>query len=216
MSTKPPHESRSALIPTRLAAFESRADGETPTLIAGYGAVYYRDGDAGSEYRIDVDLVERLQPGCFDAFLASDRDCYCAPYHDENRVLGRRSRLMKLASDDRGLRYSLPYDASDPDHQAIAAKMRRGDVSGSSVRFLVLAEEWRRDEATEMIIREVIKAEILHLGPVIGEAYSSTTAEIRTADGGWEMLQSRKAAFMATESQGHDSLLIEIDALLLD
>jgi uncharacterized protein len=216
MSTKLVHESRSALIPTKLAAFESRADGDVPTLIAGYGAVYYRDVDPGSQYLIDVDLVERLRPGCFDAFLASDRDCYCAPYHDENRILGRRSRLLKLASDDRGLRYSLPYDASDPDHQAIGAKLRRGDVSGSSVRFLVLAEEWRRDELTDMIIREVIKAEILHLGPVIGEAYTSTTAEIRSADGAWEMLQARKAAFMANEYEGHDSLLIEIDALLLD
>lgn len=216
MSKKPIHESRSALIPTKLAAFESRAEGDTPTLIAGYGAVYYQQGDAGTEYQIDVDIVERLRPGCFDAFLASDRDCFCAPFHDESRILGRRSRQLKLASDDRGLRYSLPYDATDPDHVTIGAKLRRGDVSGSSVRFLVLAEDWRRDEATDLIIREVIKAEILHLGPVIGEAYTGTTAEIRTADGAWDQLQMRKAAFVATESQGHDSMLIEIDLLLME
>ncbi len=213
----PKSEKRVAIIPRNRARIESRAEGESPVLIAGYGAVYFNESDPETEYRVDYDLVERFRPGCFDAFLASDRDCYCAPFHDERRVLGRRSRLMTLASDERGLRYAVPLDATDPDHLSIAAKIRRGDVSGSSISFYAIAEEWRRDEGNERVIREVIEAELFHLGPVIGEAYGGTTAEIRT-DGGtnWEMLQQRKAAFLAAESAGHDALMFELDCLLLD
>lgn len=190
-------------------------DGDAPTLISGYGAVYYDAADPDTEYRIDTDMVERLRPGCFDAFLASDRDCFCAPFHDERRVLGRRSRMMTLASDARGLRYSVPYDGDDPDHQSIAAKIKRGDVSGSSFSFAAIAEEWRRDADTDMVIRELIEVEVFHLGPVVGEAYPGTTAEVR-GGGNWEMLQQRKAAFLASESAGHDAMIFEIDYLLLD
>lgn len=213
MTTK--HEKRTAITPRVRAGIESRTEGETPILIAGYGAVYFNVNDPESEYPVCIDLVERLRPGCFDKFLASGRDCYCVPFHDERRVLGRRSRMLSLSSDDKGLRFSVPYDASDPDHVSIAAKIRRGDVSGSSIDFAVVAEEWRRDGDNDRVIREVIEAEVFHLGPVVGEAYSGTTAEIRTA-GNWEMLQQRKAAFLAAESAGHDALLIELDCLLLD
>lgn len=209
-------EQRWALMPRAAAKIESRMDGDHPVLINGYGVVYYDPKDAGTEYRVDIDMVERFRPGCFDKFLASNRDCFCCPYHDERRVLGRRSALLELHSDQRGVRYSLPFDESDPDHVAIGAKMRRGDVSGSSADFLVLAEEWRRDEGTDLITREIIEAELFHLGPVIGEAYQATTAEVRTADGGWSQIQERKAAFLASEEDGADELLIEIDCLLLD
>lgn len=216
MTNTPEREKRTALLSRQLAALESRAADDAPTLITGYGAVYYDAADSGTEYQIYSDLVERLRPGCFDKFLASDRDCYCAPYHDESRVLGRRSRQLKVTSDSKGLKYSVPYDADDPDHVAVAAKLRRGDVSGSSVLFLVMAEEWRRDEERDLVVREVVEAEILHLGPVIGEAYTSTTAEARSADDAYQMLQHRMAAFLAREKDGYDSMLIEIDALLLD
>ena len=224
--TRPPHvaasknEIRTAILPRSLAAIESRVDGESPMVIAGYGAVYYDPADPTTEYRIMPDFVERFRRGCFDTFLESKRDCYCAPYHDERRVLGRRSRLMNLTSDTRGLRYSVPHDPDDPDHTAIAAKIRRGDVSGSSIDFAAVAEEWRRDPETDAVIREVIEAEVFHLGPVVGEAYSGTTAEIRTDQrsgcDGWQLLLDRKAAFEAAETAGHDALLIEIDCLLLD
>lgn len=212
----PKSEKRSALLPRSRAAIESRADGDAPVLISGYGAVYYNSLDPESEYRVDYDLVERFRPGCFDKFLASDRDCFCAPFHDERRVLGRRSRLLTLSSDAKGLRYSVPYDSEDPDHVTIGAKIRRGDVSGASISFAAIAEEWRRDEVNQIVIREVIEAELLHVGPVVGEAYAGTTAEIRTdAGGNWNMLQERKAAFLAAESQGVDELLFELDYLLL-
>jgi len=199
----------------KAAAIESRTDGDQPVLISGYGIVYYDETDAGTEYRVDVDLVERFRPGCFDAFLASNRDCYCAPYHDENRVLGRRSSMMELHSDDRGVRYTVPYDLHDPDHVSVGAKIRRGDITGASANFVALAEEWRRDEERNLIVREIVEAELLHVGPVIGEAYASTSAEIRS-DGGWELIQERKARFLASELAGAEELLIEIDAILLE
>lgn len=210
-------EKRWAVMPSAAARFESRTEGDQPILISGYGSVYYDPNVAGTEYRVDSDLVERLRPGCFDAYLASDRDCILAPYHDVTKILGRRSGMMTLTSDSAGLRYSCPYDAGDPDHVAIGAKLRRGDVSGSSTQFMTLSEQWIRDPDTDMIIREITEAIVFHLGPVVGEAYSSTTAEIRTAsDGGWGLIQQRKAAFLASESDGYESLMLELDDLLLD
>jgi phage head maturation protease len=125
--------------------------------------------------------------------------------------------MLNVSSDQRGVRYSCPYDESDPDHVAIAAKMRRGDVTGSSTDFLVIAEEWRRDESTDLIIREIVEAEMFHLGPVVGEAYQATTSEIRTAgDGGWSQIQERKDRFLAGEAVGEEEMLLEIECLLLD
>ena len=209
-------EQRAALLPNRSAAIENRMDGNKPVLIAGYGVVYFDANDAGTEYRVDSELVERFAPGCFDAFLGSNRDALCCPYHDERRVLGRRVGSLELFSDSRGVRYSVPYDENDPDHVAIGAKISRGDVSGSSVSFVAVSERWTRDDESGLIIRDVLEAEMFHLGPVIGEAYTSTTAEVRVSDGGWSYIQQRKAEFKAAEQAGADDLLLELDLILID
>ncbi len=40
----------------------------------------------------------------------------------------------------------------------------------------------RRDETRDLVIREVLEAEILHQLPVVGEAYTSDHGEVRSAD----------------------------------
>ncbi|MGV3486857.1 MAG: HK97 family phage prohead protease [Planctomycetaceae bacterium] len=199
-------------IPASLATIESRMDGEAPVLIAGYAAVFYRAEDRSTEYPVDSEMVERIMPGCFDAFLESQLDCTCSPDHDDRQLLGRRSsgRLL-ISADDRGLRYSVPYDATDPDHQRVAAKIRRKDVTGSSLRFYALEERWMRDLDTGLIVRELIRADVMQLGPVTDPAYAGTTAELRSHDGGWQTIQNKKAAFMAAEQLGHEALMIELE-----
>lgn len=219
-----PTTERRLILPHRLAAIESRAAGENPILISGYAAVFYRIEDPDTQYRIDEDMVERIMPGAFDAFLASDFDCTCSPDHDDRLLLARRSSgRLALTADDRGMRYSCPYDETDPDHQRIAAKIRRRDITGSSIRFIPLEERWLRDIDSGVVVREVIAADIMQLGPVTNPAYRGTTAEARSAelnagggpiDGGWGTIQAKKAAFLAAEELGHEALLIEFDDLL--
>ena len=43
---------------------EKREDGKR--FIKGYAAVYYREGDKGTEYALWDDLFERILPGAFD------------------------------------------------------------------------------------------------------------------------------------------------------
>jgi HK97 family phage prohead protease len=209
---------RRLILPTQFAAIESRAEGDSPILISGYAAVFYRSTEPETEYRADYDMVERIMPGAFDAYLMSAEDCTCSPDHDDRQLLGRRSSgRLSLAVDDRGLRYSLPYDASDPDHQRVRAKIARRDITGSSIRFIATEERWMRDIDTGMIIRELIVAQVKQLGPVTNPAYPGTTAEAREAmsagggpsDGGWSAIQMKKAAFLAAEELGHEALLIE-------
>lgn len=209
---------RRLILPSHMAAIESRAEGESPILISGYAAVFYRLSDPETQYRVDYDMVERIMPGAFDEYLASVEDCTCSPDHDDRQLLGRRSSgRLSLAVDDRGLRYSLPYDPSDPDHQRVRAKIARRDITGSSIRFMATEERWLRDVDTGMIIRELLKATVMQLGPVTNPAYPGTTAEAREAmsagggpaDGGWSAIQQRKAAFLAAEELGHEALLIE-------
>jgi uncharacterized protein len=215
---------RRLILPHRLAAIESRAAGENPILISGYAAVFYRIEDTETEYRVEEDMVERILPGAFDAFLSSDLDCTCSPDHDDRLLLARRaSGRLTINADDRGLRYSCPYDESDPDHQRIAAKIRRRDITGSSIRFVPLEERWLRDNTTGAIVREVVAADIMQLGPVTNPAYRGTTAEARSVelndgggpiDGGWGTLQAKKAAFLAAEELGYEALMIEFDTTL--
>jgi uncharacterized protein len=205
-------------LPLAKASIESRSEGDSPMLIEGYAAIYYLSTDPTTEYVIWDDMVERIMPGAFDGFLAeASLDCTCSPDHDDRQLLGRRSSgRLALSSDSRGLRYSVPYDGDDPDHQRIAAKIRRRDVIGSSLRFVAHEERWLRDADSDRVVREIVKADVYQLGPVTDPAYIGTTAEVRSNDGGWKVLMEKRARFLAAEAAGADALLIEIDSLMLD
>ena len=213
MTTNNEDKIRRLRIPAKMATIESRMDGDSPVLISGYAAVFFNPDDSSTQYPVDSEMIERIMPGCFDEFLASELDCTCSPDHDDRQLLGRRGsgRLM-INADDRGLFYSVPYDDSDPDHQRVAAKIRRKDVTGSSLRFYAIEERWLRDIDTGLIVRELLRADVMQLGPVTDPAYAGTTAEIRSShDGGWQTIQSKKAQFIAAEQLGHEALLIELD-----
>jgi len=55
---------------------ETRGEGDDAQLtIVGYAAVFYREGDPTTEFRMFDDLVERVMPTAFDAaFLRVERE----------------------------------------------------------------------------------------------------------------------------------------------
>lgn len=158
-------------------ALEQRAEGKPP-VITGYAAVFYDPADAGTEYRLWDDTVERILPGCFDRAMRED-DCRALFNHQDGAVLGRTtSGTLKLSVDKKGLRYEI----EPPDTQTareLVELIRRGDVTGSSFSFLPKSTTWSRVDDTYVIERKDVT--LFDVGPVTFPAYASTEAGVRAA-----------------------------------
>jgi HK97 family phage prohead protease len=149
---------------------------------SGYAAVYY-DGTPKTEYLLGGQIIERVHRGAFDDVLAGGNDMFALYHHREDMILGRRSSgSLSVESTDRGLRYSVPVDPTDPIHQTVAARIRRGDVRGSSVTWQVPPNgqsfEKRSDGSIIRNIRRV--AAVFDVGPTHIPAYTATSAELRS------------------------------------
>lgn len=176
-------------------AIEQRADGKGQMLV-GYGAVFHRDGEGGTEYRLAEQAVERIAPTAFDAVLSSGADVRGLYNHDPGQVLGRTAAgTMRLKTDARGLRYEIDL----PDTQAardLSALIQRGDISGSSFSFSVsdAGQTWRRDEKRGVAVRTITNVSALvDVGPVTFPAYAGTTAATRCdGDSGEALEQLRR------------------------
>lgn len=166
-----PHE-RSAVTVTRRE--------NQPTLITGYAAVFYREGDSGTQYRLWDDFYERIMPGAFDRAINEAHDARGLFNHGRDNLLGRVSaRTLRLSVDAVGLRYEI--DAPDTTvGRDVLVSIERGDLSGSSFAFLPQRIVWI--EEGDVLIRQVEDLDLYDVGPVTFPAYESTTTSVRAAD----------------------------------
>lgn len=167
--------------------------------VVGYGAVFYRDGTPGTEYKMFSDLVERISPGAFSRALKEKHDAAGLFNHDPNMLLGRvSSGTMRLAVDERGLRYEidLPDTTVAKD---VAASIARGDVQGSSFAFKVTKQSWS-EQKDGPDIRTIEDLDLFDTGPVVFPAYSGTTTGLRSCDDN-EALQARDTWRKEREAQ---------------
>ncbi len=153
--------------------------------ITGIASVFY-DGTPATEYTLwdkpSGRAVERILPTAFDRALSEKDDVRALFNHDPNFLLGRTSAgTLTLSKEQRGLRYRVQFDHTDPDHQKVASKIRRGDLNGSSFGFIVDADEWRKEDGHE--VRYVKSVRLLDVSPVVFPAYGSTSVGLRQADG---------------------------------
>lgn len=174
------------VLPRTGVTLESRAEGDdSPPTIVGHGAVFY-DGTPETEFRLFPDLVERIATGAFDRALSEKHDVRGLKNHDPNLVLGRtESGTMGLSTDKRGLVYTI----DTPDTQVgrdTVEEIRRGDISGSSFAFRVVAEEWRDEpedndepDGPTKSIRTITDVQLFDTGPVTFPAYSGTDSALR-------------------------------------
>lgn len=161
--------------------FEQRDD--KPAMIRGYGAVFYNQADAGTEYRLWPDMVERIMAGAFKRAIAED-DVRSLFNHDSNIILGRnKSGTLTISEDSRGLY----YEVSPPDTQfvrdSVLSPIKRGDVTGSSFMFLPEKVTWaeeRQQDGTMLFIRQIDSVQLAEVGPVVFPAYESTTTSARS------------------------------------
>lgn len=147
---------------------ELRMDADA-TRIVGYAAVFNRfSHDLGG-------FVERILPGAFKRVLNRGDDVLALFNHDMDNLLATRAAgTLRLSEDETGLRYEFDLDPSDPDHQRVIAKVKRGDLRGSSFGFRVEDDDWGVTEA-DYPLRSIKSVSVLRdVGPVSQPAYPDT------------------------------------------
>jgi HK97 family phage prohead protease len=152
-------------------------------VIEGYAAVFNEESsDLGG-------FVEIIEPGAFDDAL--DQDTVGLWNHNDDIPLGRApNKTLEIAQDSRGLKYVIYINADDPEAMSKHAKVKRGDVNGSSFAFRVKNKE-RGDEMNgdewklvgDKIVRVIKKAgirDLFDVSPVTYPAYPKASAQARS------------------------------------
>lgn len=179
---------------------EVRAESDKPKLITGYAAKFYSASDRGTEFNLWGEVWERIMPGAFDRAISERHDVRCLFNHDADNVLGRTtSGTCRLQIDSTGLRYEADENPNDVTWSATAAKIARGDVSGSSFSFWVRKESWTDDG--ERIIREILDVDLDDVGPVTFPAYTAATSATRGLDSSIEALRQRFEESLAEQKK---------------
>ena len=184
-------------------AIETRADGKP--MIVGYGAVFYRADNPGTQYGIWNGAYERVAPGAFRSTLGRGDDVRGLFNHDPNHIYGRtESGTMRLVVDDVGLRYEIDPPETE-DGRSLVDKIRRKDVTGSSFSFTVNKESWQqRDDGTE--IRTLEDVTLYDVGPVTFPAYEASSTAVRSASD----CDSARASYAAWQRNKREARLREL------
>ena len=148
--------------------------------ITGYGSV------SGVRTTIEGwwdEWDEEVAPGAWAKTIA-EGDIRSMFNHDVNRLLGRTTAgTLRLSEDDAGLLYDVDINAMDANAMSVHAQVARGDVSGSSVWFRVIRQEWTvatEDNGLERDLRRILEAMLFETGPVTFPAFVTTTANARS------------------------------------
>lgn len=166
------------MTPTGNITVETREDGKQT--VSGYAAVFHRDGDPGTEYRLSKDFVERIDPNAFKRALQEKHDARALFNHDPNHVLGRvGAGTLRLSVDATGLRYDIDLPDTTTG-QDVAKSIARGDLTGSSFAFQVKKQNFIKGDKHD--IRNIEDVDLLDVGPVTYPAYQATTTGIRSGD----------------------------------
>ena len=167
----------------------STRDAGPPRVIEGYAAVFFKPSDIGTSYRLSPQVEERVETRAFDRAIREGGDVLAAFQHDHSVLLGRTSSgTLRLQVDQRGLKYQIDVDLDDPDHQRIIAKLRRGDLRGSSFAFKTRQDRFEK-RSDGVLIRWLQDVDLVDVGPVVNAAYASATAAARSVQQRFEKQQ---------------------------
>lgn len=172
------------------AKVETRDDGKR--LLSGVAAVFYREGEAGTEYQLARNVVERIDRDAFSEAISRGDDARGLYNHDPNHLLGRvSSKTLRLTVRDDGLHYEidLPNTRTGED---VSESIERGDLTGSSFAFTVDKADWVEEEGRD--VRVIKSVRLFDVGPVTYPAYEGTSTAIRSEGDAAEALESLKQA----------------------
>lgn len=122
-------------------------------------------------------FVEEFRAGAFADYLQAGNDVVALFNHDSGKPLARLSAgTLKIEDRSDGLYYEimLPSTSYAAD---LMESVKRGDVRGSSFRFVKQADELHREE--KQIVRVVTRATLVEVSPVTFPAYPSSSVEAR-------------------------------------
>lgn len=129
---------------------------------------------------------EVVSPGAWKRTITKpDADIISTFNHNVDNLLGRTTAgTLTLEETDGGLVYTTEVNAADPAAVGVHARVARRDVSGSSVWFRVLKDQWEEateDNELEVAKRTILEAELFEVGPVTFPAFPQTTSEASAA-----------------------------------
>lgn len=123
---------------------------------------------------------ERIAPKAFDKVVKAD--VMGLKNHSSHHVLGRtKAGTMELRVDGAGLLYDITVPETVTGRDAVT-EIERGDIDGSSFRFMVDDEggdEW--DDSGDILVRTILSVrDLFDVGPVVSAAYPDATATVST------------------------------------
>lgn len=150
---------------------EVRSTDSSPGVLAGYAAMFNRPS-------VPLPFTEVLAPGAFRSTLAQvkagQHDVLAFTEHDRRNLLGRVSAgNLKLAEDDRGLRFTLelPNTQLGRDTREL---VDRGILKGMSFSFALVKDSWTKGEGgrDRRTVHDLVLFEVSLVG---SPAYPSTS-----------------------------------------
>lgn len=121
-------------------------DGSGQLLFQGYASVtnYPYEMYGGPPYG----WMEIMQRGAFRITLANKADVQLLVNHTGAPLARTKSGTMTLSEDEVGLFCEANLEPTDPDVQALAPKMRRGDLDEMSFAGWFLRSQWEEEDGT--------------------------------------------------------------------
>lgn len=167
-------ERRYILSPAEFRAARAGDANGSPGGCSGWAAVWYDPKDPGTQYKLGRDAYERIAPGAFGDFLKTGEDVVALWNHNPDHLLGRlANRTLQLAEDKRGLHYQIELPDTNLGRD-MAVQLARRDVTGASFGFYVTDD--RYTEQGPLLIRTILKADLVDVSPVWRGAYDSASA----------------------------------------
>lgn len=156
---------------SRAQALSLRA-GDSVKTAAGYAALFNTRTSIGDYF------IEEIRPGAFTKSMKGDVRALID--HDSGRVIGRTSAgTLRLFEDAKGLAVEIDLPETN-DGRDLAIQLSRGDISGMSIGFRVLHDEW--DETGELPVRTIHEIDLAEVSAVAFPAYPETSIALRSLD----------------------------------
>jgi HK97 family phage prohead protease len=142
--------------------------------VRGIASVYF-NGQAGTQYSLGENIVERIAPGAWDALL--NDDCIACVNHDSKSIVGRNGKTLKLWTTARGLEYEIDLRNTSAAND-LWENVQAGNIRGSSFKAVVdltdkSAVAWSKDGKTDVLTIKRFDR-LKDVSPVTEPAYKAT------------------------------------------